>query len=96
MFQCVLDAIGNHGAFWFFGSVCCFGLFFVIFCVPETQGKSLEDIERKMLATELIRRTRPIILRSISSRDFPCVSGTQNITKNRPKQQTDPKNQKAP
>lgn len=49
-----------------------------------------------MLATELIRRTRPIILRSISSRDFPCVSGTQNITKNRPKQQTDPKNQKAP
>lgn len=45
----VLDVIGNHGAFWFFGSVCCFGLFFVIFCVPETQGKSLEDIERKMM-----------------------------------------------
>jgi facilitated trehalose transporter len=24
-------------------------LFFVIFYVPETQGKSLEDIERKMM-----------------------------------------------
>lgn len=29
-----------------------------------------------MLATELIRRTRPIIFRSMSSRDLPCVSGT--------------------
>jgi facilitated trehalose transporter len=42
-------AVGNHGAFWFFGSVCLVGLFFVIFYVPETQGKSLEDIERKMM-----------------------------------------------
>jgi facilitated trehalose transporter len=42
-------AIGNHGAFWFFGCVCIVGLFFVIFYVPETQGKSLEDIERRMM-----------------------------------------------
>lgn len=32
-----------------FGSVCIVGLLFVIFYVPETQGKSLEDIERKMM-----------------------------------------------
>lgn len=42
-------AIGNSGAFWFFGCVCVVGLFFVIFYVPETQGKSLEDIERRMM-----------------------------------------------
>lgn len=29
--------------------ICVVGLFFVIFYVPETQGKSLEDIERKMM-----------------------------------------------
>lgn len=43
------DAIGNHGAFWFFGCICVIGLVFVILCVPETQGKSLEEIERKMM-----------------------------------------------
>ena len=45
----ILAAIGNHGAFWFFGVICIVGLFFTIFYVPETQGKSLEEIERKMM-----------------------------------------------
>ncbi|XP_050096987.1 facilitated trehalose transporter Tret1 isoform X2 [Anopheles aquasalis] len=48
-FADITDAIGNHGAFWMFGSVCIIGLLFVILYVPETQGKSLEDIERKMM-----------------------------------------------
>ncbi|XP_038120020.1 facilitated trehalose transporter Tret1 isoform X1 [Culex quinquefasciatus] len=47
-FADVIAAIGTHGAFWLFGSVCVVGLVFVIMYVPETQGKSLEDIERKM------------------------------------------------
>lgn len=49
-----------------------------------------------ILATELIRRTRPIILRSMSSSDLPCVSGTQNITKKRPTREIKPKSQNAP
>lgn len=48
-FADIIAAIGNHGAFWFFGVVCIVGLFFTIFYVPETQGKSLEEIERKMM-----------------------------------------------
>ncbi|KAL9913286.1 facilitated trehalose transporter Tret1 isoform X1 [Glossina fuscipes] len=48
-YQDMIDSIGAHGAFWLFGVVCFIGLFFVIFYVPETQGKSLEDIERKMM-----------------------------------------------
>lgn len=47
-FTDIVTSIGQSGAFWMFGSVCFVGLFFVIFCVPETQGKTLEDIERKM------------------------------------------------
>ncbi|KAH8413855.1 hypothetical protein KR222_010139 [Zaprionus bogoriensis] len=48
-FQDMLDFMGAHGAFWMFGAICFIGLFFVIIYVPETQGKTLEDIERKMM-----------------------------------------------
>uniref|UniRef100_A0A182Q863 Facilitated trehalose transporter Tret1 n=1 Tax=Anopheles farauti TaxID=69004 RepID=A0A182Q863_9DIPT len=48
-FTDITIALGNHGAFWMFGSICIIGLLFVIVYVPETQGKSLEDIERKMM-----------------------------------------------
>lgn len=39
---------GGHVAFLFFAVILVFGFFFIIFCVPETQGKSLEDIERNL------------------------------------------------
>ncbi|KAH8325211.1 hypothetical protein KR074_010489 [Drosophila pseudoananassae] len=48
-FQDMIDVMGAHGAFWLFGVICFIGLFFVILYVPETQGKTLEDIERKMM-----------------------------------------------
>jgi facilitated trehalose transporter len=44
-----IEGIGIHGAFWLFGAICVVGFFFVIKYVPETQGKSLEEIERKMM-----------------------------------------------
>ena len=36
--------------FWLFAFICLVSVFFVIFIVPETQGKTLEDIERLYLA----------------------------------------------
>lgn len=42
------DTIKTHGTFWSFAVIVCIGLVFVILCVPETQGKTLEDIERTM------------------------------------------------
>ena len=45
-FSNVLEIIGQHGTFWLFGVICLIGLFFVICCVPETSGRSLEEIER--------------------------------------------------
>lgn len=47
-FQNIIDGIGPCGTFWLFGSICFVGLFFVILFVPETRGKSLEQIENKL------------------------------------------------
>jgi len=47
-FSDLLRVFGADGAFWLFGGICLLGLVFIIFCVPETQGKSLEDIERNL------------------------------------------------
>lgn len=47
-FQNIIDGIGAYGTFWLFGIICFVGLFFVILFVPETRGKSLEQIENKL------------------------------------------------
>ncbi|XP_032529147.2 facilitated trehalose transporter Tret1-like isoform X2 [Danaus plexippus] len=51
-FHNILVAIGPAGTFWLFGCICFVGLFFVIVFVPETRGKSLEQIENKMTGTK--------------------------------------------
>lgn len=57
-FTDLINGMGTHGTFWMFGIICLIGLIFVIFCVPETQGKSLEDIEKKL--TGQVRRMSSI------------------------------------
>ena len=37
--------IGSYGAFWLFAAILVVSMFFIIFVVPETQGKTLEEIE---------------------------------------------------
>ncbi len=39
------EAAGTHTAWWSFALVSFSGIFFVIFCIPETKGKSLEELE---------------------------------------------------
>ena len=41
----IQDAIGSSGAFWMFGSFCILGILFTIFLLPETKGKSPEQIQ---------------------------------------------------
>ncbi|XP_054716778.1 facilitated trehalose transporter Tret1-like [Uloborus diversus] len=40
------DLIGSYGTFWLYSVVALIGVFFVIFLVPETKGKKLEDISK--------------------------------------------------
>lgn len=37
-----------YGTFWLFSVISAIGCFFVLFLVPETKGKSLEDIQREL------------------------------------------------
>ncbi|XP_011861733.1 PREDICTED: facilitated trehalose transporter Tret1-like isoform X2 [Vollenhovia emeryi] len=46
-FEDVIGVIGTHGTFWLFGIIVVVGFVFVIVSVPETRGRSLEEIERK-------------------------------------------------
>ena len=41
-------ALGDAGSFWLFSALCLVGFAFVWRFVPETKGKSLEEIERKL------------------------------------------------
>lgn len=61
----IVSAIGAYGAFWLFGSVCFVGMFFIRFCVPETQGQSLEDIEKKMAGVKVRRMSSRVNMKPL-------------------------------
>ncbi|XP_043265491.1 facilitated trehalose transporter Tret1-like isoform X1 [Colletes gigas] len=46
-YQDIVSVFGTHGTFWMFGVIVLVGFVFVIFCVPETRGRSLEEIEKR-------------------------------------------------
>lgn len=47
-FQGIVDYSGTHSAFWLFTGFCGLTILFVIFLVPETKGKSLEQIQLEL------------------------------------------------
>lgn len=51
-FPIALDLIGGHGAFWGFSLCCLISIFFVLWVVPETKGKTLAEIERSFVKEE--------------------------------------------
>ncbi len=42
-------ALGAAGTFWLYGAICLIGFVVIKFQVPETKGKSLEEIERELV-----------------------------------------------
>lgn len=37
--------MGSHGVFFFYGTMGLMGTVFVYFCLPETRGKTLDEIQ---------------------------------------------------
>ena len=42
-------SLGSARTFWLYGLICAVGFTFVLLVLPETKGKSLEDIERELV-----------------------------------------------
>ncbi|KAB0794304.1 hypothetical protein PPYR_11143 [Photinus pyralis] len=45
IFGVVIETIGIYGTFWLFSSFCIVAVFFVYFLLPETSGKTLQEIQ---------------------------------------------------
>ncbi len=42
-------SLGSYGTFWIYSAVCLAGFLFVTFMLPETKGKSLEELEDELV-----------------------------------------------
>lgn len=41
--------LGPHGTFWLYAGVCAVGFLTILATLPETKGKTLEEIERELV-----------------------------------------------
>jgi SP family sugar porter-like MFS transporter len=41
--------LNASGTFWIYGGICLAGLFFILTRLPETKGKSLEELEKELI-----------------------------------------------
>ena len=48
-FPMLNSGLGAAGTFWLYGLICLGGGIFVVFRLPETKGKSLEEIEKELV-----------------------------------------------
>ena len=48
-FPLLNKALGAHGTFWLYAGICGLGYFFILWRLPETKGRSLEQIEKDLV-----------------------------------------------
>jgi sugar porter (SP) family MFS transporter len=49
----MMTAMHSYGAIWFFAGFCFLGIFFVLFFLPETKGRSLEEIQNQFQPADI-------------------------------------------
>lgn len=47
-FPSLNEAVGAAGAFWLYGAICVAGFLFILRRLPETKGKTLEELEQEL------------------------------------------------
>jgi len=48
-FPILNKALGAHGTFWLYAAICAAGFIFIMFRLPETKGKTLEQLEKELV-----------------------------------------------
>ena len=51
-FPALIDALGGAITFWIYGAICVFGFIFMFIILPETKGKTLEELEQILVNPE--------------------------------------------
>jgi SP family xylose:H+ symportor-like MFS transporter len=51
-FPLINRVLGSSGTFLGYGTICMVGAIFIFVFVPETKGRTLEEIEAKVLASK--------------------------------------------
>ena len=66
-FPLLKDGLGIGNTFWVYAAICAAGFVFILFRLPETKGKTLEQIERELVTEKLPEQAnycpqKPILL----------------------------------
>ncbi|MDE6347090.1 MAG: MFS transporter, partial [Bacteroides sp.] len=48
-FPILNEAVGAAGTFWLYGGICFAGFLFIRMRLPETKGKTLEELEKELI-----------------------------------------------
>uniref|UniRef100_A0A182PA97 Major facilitator superfamily (MFS) profile domain-containing protein n=1 Tax=Anopheles epiroticus TaxID=199890 RepID=A0A182PA97_9DIPT len=56
-FNPLRNGLGEAGTFWLFGGFCLLGAMFVFLFVPETKGKTFDQIQKRLASSKLYFRT---------------------------------------
>ena len=58
LFEDLEEDLGKDGCYWLFSVACFIGWFFIFFCMPETKGKSLDEIQMFFVSAAKLRQER--------------------------------------
>lgn len=78
LFLSMLNALSMPGTFWFYSAVAIVGSVVLYFVLPETEGRSLMDIERHFAAARVASEKsaptfQPVLMTDVV-REFPATS----------------------
>ena len=68
------ESIGAEGTFWLYGGICLSGFLFIRQNLPETKGKTLEEIEK-----ELINVIGNVDIWNLSGEEFELITKVREL-----------------